>query len=356
MANQTSNLATKYQSKIAERFQKASITDSACGNEYKFEGEKTIKISSVNVVEETDYSRTADGNRFGNVYNLGDTMQEMTMTQEKSFTFAIEALDNSDQAIDKSAAGALKRQLNEVTIPTMDKYRIKRWCQQANIQSTVASLSKDTIGDAIVELNAAMTDALVPLEGRTLYINTANYIYLKRDPAWISVEDLAKDTLQKGQVGQFDGLAVKPVPNSYLPDGVHFMIKLKGSSVDPVKMELYRVLKEVQGYAGPIVEGLTYYDAFVLGTKGDGVAVCGTSAFVLAAPAITVTAATGSTAVTAVSGVVFYYTTDGTNPRYSTTALPYTAAVVLADGETIRVIGTKDGCCGMGASKTYTAS
>ncbi len=356
MANQVSNLATKYASKIAERFKKASVTDSACGNEYSFEGTKTIKIPSVNTVSETDYSRTKDGNRFGEVGNLGDTLQEMTMTQEKSFTFAIEPLDNSDQAFDKSAGDALKRQLDEVTTPNMDKYRLKRWCMQANIQTIKASLTNETIGDAIIELNAAMTDALVPLDGRTLYITTAGYVMLKRDPAWIATHDLAKKTLTKGEVGEFDGLTVKPVPNSYLPTGVHFMIKFKGSSVDPVKMHLYRVLKEVQGYAGPIVEGLTYYDSFVLGTKGDGVAVCGTSDFVMSAPTVTITAASGSTAVTAVTGVVFRYTTDGTNPRYSSTAETYTAAVVLADGETFRVIGTKDGACGMEASKTYTAS
>ena len=79
------------------------ITDSACGHEYEFTGAKTIKVYSVDTVEETQYDRTKGSNRFGDPGNLGDTTQEMTCTQQPAFTFCIEPLDNSDQAIEKSA-------------------------------------------------------------------------------------------------------------------------------------------------------------------------------------------------------------------------------------------------------------
>ena len=57
--------------------------------------------------------------------------------------------------------------------------------------------------------------------------------------------------------------------------------------------------------------------------------------------------------ITAVDGVVFKYTTDGTNPRYSDTAQIYTAAVTLTEGQTMRAIGTKDGCVGIEGTKDY---
>ena len=69
------NYTTKYADKIAERFKKSSITNAACGNEYSFVGAKTVKVYSVDVVPETDYNRTANGNRFGTPQNLGDTVQ-----------------------------------------------------------------------------------------------------------------------------------------------------------------------------------------------------------------------------------------------------------------------------------------
>ena len=96
---------------------------------------------------------------------------------------------------------------------------------------------------------------------------------------------------------------------------------------------------------------MTYYDSFVLGAKGDGIAVCGSSDFILAAPSMSISS--HAVTISAASGVVFKYTTDGTNPRYSTTAQIYTSAVTLTAGQTMRAIGTKAGAAGLEASKDY---
>ena len=347
------NYATKYATKIAERFKKASITDEDCGHEYDFLGpnSKTIRIGSVNTVPETDYSRTGD-DRFGTTYDVGDTVQEMTCEKAPAFSFTIDKLDGTDQAIEKSAASALRRQLDEVTVPNMDIYRIRKWVMGANIQIVPGEApTKNTIGGMILDVGAAMTDALVPLENRTLYISTQYYKLLKQNPDYLGVESLGKDALTRGVVGDFDNNKVKPVPSKYMPGGIYFMIKYKGATVDPVKLAQYDVLPKVKGYSGPVVQGVTYYDSFVLGTKGDGIGVCGDSSVILPAPAMSI--ASHAVTITAVSGTVFKYTTDGTNPRYSTTASIYTSAVTLTAGQTMRAIGTKDGCVGIEGTQAY---
>lgn len=346
------NYTTKYAGKIAERFHKSSITDAACGHDYSFVGAKTIRIYSVQTASEQQYERNKGSNRFGDPKNLDDSVQEMTCTQQPAFTFVIEPLDNSDQAIEKAAGKALRRQLDEVTVPGMDKYRLRRWVEGANIQHVMSTApTKNTIVEAIIDVNAKMTDALVPLEGRTLYIPTQQYKYLKQNPDFISVDALGREALTRGVVGEVDGCRVIPVPKGYLPEGVYFLIKYKGSTVDPVKLQQYDVLRKVQGYAGPVVQGVTYYDSFVLGTKGDGLAVCGSSALILDAPALTI--ASHAVTVTAVSGVSFRYTVDGSNPRYSSTAKTYSAAVTLEAGQVFRCIGVKAGCVGAESSKAY---
>lgn len=346
------NYAVKYATKIAEAFSKPSITDDDAGKAYTWTGpnSKTIVVGSVDTVPETEYTSTGD-NRFGTTYDLGDTQQEMTCEQKPAFSFTIDAVDQTDQAIEKSASRALRRQLEQRTTPNMDRHRIKKWVMGANIQrQETTAPTKSTIGGLIIDLNADMTNALVPMENRTLYIATSYYKLLKQDPAWLGTESLAKETLTRGVVGQFDGCRVKNIPDRYMPAGVYFFIKWKGSTVDPVKLAQYDILPKVKGYSGPVVQGVTYYDSFVLGAKGDGVAVCGNAA-ILAAPTMSITG--HAVSITAVSGVVFKYTTDGTNPRYSNTAQIYTAAVTLTAGQTMRAVGTKDGCVGIEGTKDY---
>lgn len=346
------NYAIKYATKIAERFKKASITDADCGHEYTFVDpkSKTIRIGSVNTVPETEYQRSGDA-RFGTTYDVGDTLQEMTCEKAPAFSFTIDALDGTDQAIEKSAARALRRQLDEVTVPGMDKHRIKKWVMGANIvKKETSAPTKSTIAGLIIDVGAEMTDALVPLEGRTLYIGTEYYKLLKQNPDYLGVDALGKEALTRGVVGEFDGNKVKPIPTRYMPEGVYFFIKYKGSTVDPVKLAQYDILPKVKGFSGPVVQGVTYYDSFVLGTKGDGIGVCGNAA-VLAAPVMSISS--HAVTITAVSGVVFKYTTDGTNPRYSTTAQVYTGAVTLTTGQTMRAVGTKDGCVGIEGTQAY---
>lgn len=196
------NYTTKYSEKIAERFKIGSVTDSACGHDYSFVGAKTIKVYSVDTVTLNDFQRDAASNRFGAVANLGDTVQEMTMSQDKAFTFAIDAGDMSDQAIQKSAGKALRREIDEVVNPTMDKYRLNAWATHAGLTHEVtANPNKSTIVEAILEANAKMTDALVPVEGRTEssgdpILNAANNFL---NPAYTSQVDVdaVEEELQK---------------------------------------------------------------------------------------------------------------------------------------------------------------
>ncbi len=272
------NYTEKYSDKIAERFKIGSLTDSACGHDYSFVGAKTVKVYSVDTVTLGDFQREAGSNRFGAVSNLGDTVQEMTMSQDKAFTFAIDAGDMSDQAIQKSAGKALRREIDEVVNPTMDKYRLNAWATKAgSTHALSAAPTKSTIVEAVLDLNAMLTDALVPADGRTLFIPTSMYKLLKQNPDFISVDALGKQALSKGEVGMVDGCVVKPVPTSWMPSGVYFMIKYKNCTADPVKLQQYDVLEKVQGFSGPVVQGRIYYDAFVLDAKKAGIGVCKTS-------------------------------------------------------------------------------
>ena len=266
------NYTTKYASQIAERFHLGSLTDSACGHDYSFVGAKTVKVYSVDTAALNDFDRSAGSNRFGAVANLGDTVQEMTCSQDKGFTFAIDAGDNSDQAIDKAAAKALRRQIDEVINPTLDKHRLSKWAAGAGNQYTPdAKPTKNTILGMIIDANAMATEDLVPTENRTLFISVDWYKLLVQADAVVALEKLGVEAVGKGAVGMVDGLIVKPVPTAWMPSGIGAIIKYKNCTADPVKLQNYDVLTKVQGFDGPVVQGRVYYDSFVLDAKKGGV-------------------------------------------------------------------------------------
>jgi hypothetical protein len=267
------NYAIKYQPKVAERFALGSLTNAGAGNDYSFVGAKTIVVSSVNTVALTDFDRTAASNRFGAVENLGDTKQEMQMTQDKAFAFAIDAGDNSDTAIDKAAGKALRREIDEVVIPTIDEYRFEKWAAGAGSVVTGSALTKNTVLAAIIDVGGEMSNGLVPKANRTLYVPTTTYKQLVQADAVVALEKAGNSAVVHGSVGMIDGNHVIPVPDSWFPTNVAFIIKHKGCTVDPVKLQNYHIRKDAQGFDGPVVEGRIYFDSFVLDAKKAGVGV-----------------------------------------------------------------------------------
>ena len=340
----------KYASKIANRFKLASKTNRAAGHEYEFTGAKSVKIYSMVPAELTVYQR--GGKRYGDVTDLEYTTQEMLCTQAKAFTKHLEALDGSDIAVETAAGKFLRMEIDERVVPMMDKYRLKKWVMgAATLKQMTAPPTKSTIVGDIMDLKGKMGDNLVPDTGLTLYISTTYFVLLKQADAIVGLEGMGTKAVKDGSVGTFDGMNVVPVPSSWLPSGVYFMIKAKGTSADPVKLTQYDVIKKSVGFSGPVVQGLVYYDAFVIGSKNVGIGVAGAKSAVLDAPSISVTSHAAS--ITAATGVTFRYTLDGTDPRYSSTAETYSAAVTLAEGQTMRAVGTKDGCVGIEATKDY---
>ena len=345
--------STKYQSKIAERFRLASVTDSAAGHNYDFTGARAVRIYSMNTVPLVDYGRGST--RFGTVGDVTYTTQEMLCTQDPSFTGHLEALDNSDIAIDAAAGKFLRMELDEVLIPTMDKYRLKKWIMGgATLQQMANAPTKNTIVGDIMSLKGKMGDNLVPDSNLTLFITYAYYPLLKQADAIVGINagSYNEKAIEKGVVGTFDGMKVKVVPSSYFPSAnVYFLIKSQGCTEDPVKLHKYDVFQKAVGFDGPVVQGLAYYDSFVLGAKNVGIGVAGSSAAVLNAPNIS--KSTHTVSITAVSGVTFYYTVDGSDPRYSTTRQQYSSSVTLTSGQVFRAVGEKDGCVGIEGQETY---
>ena len=275
------NLVTEYQKKIAERFTLGSLTDEAAGHDYDFVGVKAIEIFSIDTVATVDYSRSGT-TRYGNVTELGDTKQTLTLAVDKGFTFSIDAGNASEQFNIKQANRCLKREWDEVCTPEIDKYRLSAWANGKGLSSgktvlknTDASLTKSNIVDAIFNGSAAMSDKKVPRKNRYLFIPELTFVKFKLADV-VMAHQMNKEAVQNGFKGTIDGMKVVTVPSSIWPTltgggTINFMIKYKGATVDPMKLKNLRVQKNPMGIDGDVVEGRYIYDSFVKDSACDGI-------------------------------------------------------------------------------------
>lgn len=335
------NLANALAPKVAESFKLNSLTDSARGTAFQFTGVRTLRVLSVDTVPLNDYKREGTA-RYGEPVELGDTIQELTMREDKSFSMTIDKGNQSDQMNLKGAAQAMRRQTEQVMVPYVDQYRFSQWSQHAGlIVPLTAAPTKSDVVDVIFDAGAEMSNNKVPTTRRTLFIRYSIYKLLKASNAIIGNDALGKKVITKGSVGEFDGMDVKPVPDSYFPENVYFMIKAKGSTVDPVKLNEANIHQDPPGISGHLLEGRFYHDAFVLGSKANGIYVAAKKNTKTTTPTIAV--ASNKVTLTSTDAVI-YYTVDGSDPRYSTSAQVYSAAFdAPAAGTKVRAYAVKSG-------------
>lgn len=266
------NYAEKYSAKIDERFRLGALTSPAINNDYDFVGVKTVKVYSVPTVEMGDYTRSGS-NRYGTPTELEDSVQEMTMTRDRSFTFTIDKGNDADQMGIKNAGVALQREIDEVVIPELDIYRLSKICAGAGTISAATDVTQENAYSTFLDGTATLTDLKAPIGGRMCYATPHFYKMIKLDSTFIKSGDLAQNLLLKGQVGQVDGVPLIVAPSSYFPTGVEFVIVNPIACCAPVKLSEYKIHDNPPGYNGWLVEGRVYYDAFVLENRKNAIYV-----------------------------------------------------------------------------------
>lgn len=259
------NYAERYSTKIDERFKIGAVTTPAVNNDYDFVGVKTVKVYSIPTTTMNDYARTGAG-RYGTPEDLGNNLQELTLTRDRSFTFTIDRGDYNDTMMVNAAGQALQRQIDEVVIPELDIYRLSKMAANAGKTATGA-LTKTNAYEAFLDAGVELTNKKVPSAGRIAYVTPEYYKLIKLDEAFIKSTEIAQNMLLKGQIGQVDGVPLILVPGSYLPEHTSFIVTNKIATVAPVKLSEYKVHDNPPGINGWLVEGRVYYDAFVLDNK-----------------------------------------------------------------------------------------
>ena len=242
-------------------------------------------------MQDYDWDATS-GSRFGSLTELGDTIQELTVNQDKSFNGAIDKRNNTSELMIKAAGKVLARQTRNVIVPMVDQYRLAAIAAGNGVTGFGGagggfikyniSLTKSNIIETIMTHNAELNNALVPTKNRVLFIKESEFIKCKLADQIVGTEatlqEVAKNVIVNGEFGRLDALHIVPVPDSYMPDGVLYMIVTKGCCVSPKKIETMRVIADHPDIDGHVVQGRMLYDCFVLAKKANGILVATSAA------------------------------------------------------------------------------
>ena len=266
------DLVTKFAPYTDEMFKNESKKSLLTNNDFDWTGAHTIKIYKITTTAMNDYDRAgtgsgAKGSRYGTVASLSTSTEEMTLTKDRSFTFAIDKLDTDETAQQLAAASALARQQREVIIPEVDKYVYNVICTGAGTKPAAVELTAENIYTEILKASQTLDDAEIPETSRILIVTPAIYLLMKQCKDITMETEIGNDMRLKGVVSNLDGASVVKVPASRLPENFGFLLAHPSATVAPTKLEDYKIHQDPPGISGSLVEGRICYDAFVLDNK-----------------------------------------------------------------------------------------
>lgn len=260
------NYASKYSSNVQEKFTEKAVSNAIANNNLDFSGVNAVTVYSVGTAAMNDYNMAGAG-RYGTASELQNTIQTLTMTKDRSFTFTIDRRSYTDTQMAMESGRALARQLEEVVIPEVEKYRFSKVL--AAIKPVTTAIT--SAYDAFLDGTTTLAEKNVPLESLVAFITPAFYKMVKQDAGFIKACDIAQNMLLKGQIGELDGVPLILSTESILGENVKFIIAHRGALEVAQKIEDYKIHDNPPGISGWLVEGRMYYDAWVLDKMKDAI-------------------------------------------------------------------------------------
>lgn len=302
------NLAEKYEKQFDAQFARDAFLEGKYNNKFKFVGDKKIVIYL--------------------------PLTERELTQDKGFTKTLDRGNYTDSEMSKAAGAWLQREIRNECTHTIEEYALSKWINSGNFKKIDAAPTNETIVSALKPMFYDFDNEHVPYDGRYLYIRPDVLSMIKLSDEWINADKLAEKATEKGVCGEFMGAKVVKVPTSYFPENCYASLISKEAVMLAKKISEFRTHIDPPGISGWLLEGRIYYDAFVLAQKNAGVCT-----LVLKDKQATVSISAAGV-ITAANAKKTYYTTDGSDPRYSSTREQFTGTsgtdAVGASGDTIK--------------------
>ncbi len=252
-------------------FREASLTGDLETPFANFIGAKTLSypVFPLDKGELEDYSATNGYTRDSSTY----ARREVTVTQDKGYQLAIDALDLIDSHT--TAVMHANNKVRQKEVPAIDKYRLNK-LYTSGTQLEVTAVTADNILDLYDKAIAKLVDNEYPTANTIMYVTTTTYNAIKNSSQVkriIEVDKKVNDINRK--VEMLDGttkLVVIPAtrwPNADCP----FILVNPLAIICGVKRDVSRVIDNPENFDGVLVNRRIVHDLFIQEDRKLGVLV-----------------------------------------------------------------------------------
>lgn len=339
----TVKLHEKHHKSLIQAFEFSSNLKNKSSNEFSWQGVKSVISTDLVTDPLNDYDRTGSSNRYGTPSEVADNQQIMTLQWDKSFSKTVDKGNYKEGGELKTGAAVTKAYMNEQVGPLMEKLVYEEWARNAGIVEGTNAPTKSTIVDQLLKIETKMDDERVPKNARFVAMKN-EYIAMFRS-SMMNLDGITDRLLLKGVVGRIGSLLIIGASSHDMPANVHMLAWQKQAVLNPKTIVDTKVSYDTQGISGMLVEGRYRFGAFVVGKRASGVYTVCASAAKTANPTIT-TASNSTTLACTTSGATIYYTTDGSDPRYSVTRKTGTTVTGKESGVKVKAFAIADGFYG----------
>lgn len=337
---------TKYRGKLTEALDYVNVLSGKTSTEYEWNGVKGIYLTSVKTVPLTDYNRNTTGNRFGGQNEVQDEQQYMELQKDRSVALTIDKGNFKEGMMLKTAGAVIRDEMNEQVKPELEQFALTEWAKNAGQYGVItdATDGAKTLVD-LMTIEAAFKNKRIPANERFVALD-ANLFPLIRS-ALTNLDNVTDRMMFKGVVGRIGTLNIIEVPHDDMPTNCYALAWWKRAVVNPQTITDADVHDKPENLSGVLINMRYRYGAFVVGKYANGV-------YALTAAAQRATAIAASTArVINPNGKTVKYTVDGTDPRYSKSAVTITGSSNITVPSTDAPVGSTIKTVVYDASKPY---
>jgi len=333
------NLVQKYHDKLVKSLAYASNLAGKTTNEYKLDGGEGIYLTSIDPIALSNYNKAATSNRYGTPTEVQDTQQYIAWDYDKSYPATVDKANYQDGGYLKTAGAVIEEQNNDVVAPFIEQDFYKKLFLKAGKSITGSAPSASTILGRLTAIEAAFRNARIPKSDRYVVMGTTNLQLIRH--SLTNLDNITDQMLIKGVVGKIGTLNVLEAADDDLPANVYFIAWWKKAAVLAFDIKEAKVHQDPPGINGILVEFRVRGVADVVGKYAGGVIVDVNTSYKQAAGSIS---AAGAITVGSSSDYTLY-TIDGSDPRYSKTAVKITSGTTPSHtaGDVIKAVSYKSG-------------